>query len=138
MDKGNNAILSEDEVKRYVELWLKKSKGYKIVDVKYGRKKGIDIHAYMKNSEKEWIIEAKGSGSDNKKYAQNARYNNYFLGVLGELLQRMDKNNVKYSIAVPLHQKYERLWGELPQIAKKRLKFSIIFVDAEGRCKEVD
>ncbi|MCL5090118.1 MAG: hypothetical protein M1382_03010 [Candidatus Marsarchaeota archaeon] len=135
MDKGNDAILSEDEVKRYVKLWLKKSKSYEIVDVNYGRKKGIDIHAYMKNSKKEWVIEAKGSGSKNKKYAQNARYNNYFLG---ELLQKMDKNNVKYSIAVPLYQKYERLWGELPQIAKKRLKLSIIFVDAKGRCKEVD
>jgi hypothetical protein len=137
MDKRGNAILSEDKVKRYVKLWLRKNKGYGIVEVNYGRKMGIDIHAYTKKGKREWIIEAKGSGNNNKKYAQNARYNNYFLGALGELIQKMDKNNVKYSIAVPLYQKYERLWEELPQIAKKRLKISIIFVDAKGRCKEV-
>ena len=129
-----DTILSENKVKEYVEQWLKNEKGYTKVDVKYGRKRGIDVKAERTNSSPEWIIECKGSGN----YAQHARYNNYFISVLGELLQRMNKADSKYSIALPHHQKYERLWGELPREAKTRLKFSAIFVDNEGDCQLVD
>jgi Holliday junction resolvase-like predicted endonuclease len=100
------AILSEDRVKRYVKRWLKKTKGYKKVDVNYRMKRGIDITAYKEKSKKTWVIECKGSGKDGKEYRQNARYNNYFLTVLGELLQRMENSSTKYSIALPLYQKY--------------------------------
>ncbi len=134
----SNIFLNEDKVKEYVEQWLKNEKGYKKVDVNYGRKQGIDIKAYAQENIGEWVIEVKGSGNNKKKYPQNARYNNYFIGVLGELLQRMDKKDSKYSIALPLYHKYERLWKELPLEAKTRLKLSIIFVNDKGNCELVD
>ena len=64
----SNIFLNEDEVKEYVEQWLKNEKGYKKVDVNYGRKQGIDIKAYAQENIGEWVIEAKGSGNNKKKY----------------------------------------------------------------------
>lgn len=54
------------------------------------------------------IIEAKGESS------LNPMYNNYFLGALGELVQRMDGPGARYGLAFPAHKKFVRLATELP------------------------
>ena len=54
---------------------------------------------------------------------------NYFLGALGELLQRMDKPEAMYSIAFPDMQQFRRLWERLPALARERMQISALFVD---------
>ena len=44
---------------------------------------------------------------------------NYFLAVLGELLQKMDEQACRYSIALPDLPQFRGLWDRLPREAKK-------------------
>jgi hypothetical protein len=62
---------------------------------------------------------------------------NYFLAVLGQLLQRMDDPGAKYSIALPDLPQFRRLWDSLPPLAKKRTEISAVFVAASGQVQEV-
>ncbi len=120
-------MLSEDEVKRALQLWLEES-GWQ-VSVIWGRGRGIDVIATKDG--KRWIIEAKGCGS------LDPRRVNYFLSILGELLQRMDDPDARYSIALPDMKQFRRLWQRLPDLAKSRTKISALFVDGSGRVEEV-
>ncbi len=120
--------LSEDEIKRVLHEWLTKE-GWE-AEVAWGRAKGIDIDA-RRGSER-WIIEVKGPGS-----RQPMRVN-YFIGILGETLQRMDDSAARYSIALPDLPQYRGLWDRLPALAKSRTKISIVFVSIEGRIVVLD
>ena len=62
---------------------------------------------------------------------------NYFLGVMGELLQRMNNPDAKHSIALPDLPQFRKLWSRLPALAKQRTGISALFVDASGRVEEV-
>jgi hypothetical protein len=62
---------------------------------------------------------------------------NYFLGVLGELLQRMSDPEAKYSIALPDLPQFRRLWERLPELAKRRTTISALFVSGSGDVEEV-
>jgi hypothetical protein len=62
---------------------------------------------------------------------------NYFLGALGELLQRMNDPNAKYSVAFPNLEQFRRLWARLPRLAKERTVISCMFVRADGEVTEV-
>ncbi|QBD75161.1 MarR family transcriptional regulator [Ktedonosporobacter rubrisoli] len=73
-------VHSEDAVKQHIANWLA-ADGWNY-DVKWGKTRGIDIHASKGNAR--WIIEVKGIGSYPSMRV------NYFLGALAELLQRMD------------------------------------------------
>jgi hypothetical protein len=53
---------------------------------------------------------------------------NYFLGVLGELLFRMNDAASKYSIAVPDVPQFRKLWSRFPAEAKSRLRITALFV----------
>ena len=121
--RTTDALLSEDEVKGAVHEWLEKQ-GW-TVDVAWGQSTGIDIEA--RKSGQRWIIEAKGCGS----YAQMRR--NYFLGLLGAIVQRMDDSSARYSIALPDMRQFRGLWGRLPRLAKERLGVTALFVGADGR-----
>jgi len=112
---------SEDYIKQKIQTHLVQN-GW-VVDVAYGKKKGIDILA--KKDLQRWVIEVKGGGS------RPPMRNNYFLAVLGETLQRMDCNQTRYSIAFPDMEKFRRLWNELPSLAKERTKIDCIFVSEE-------
>jgi hypothetical protein len=114
--------LSEDEIKEVLSKWLKKD-GWK-TKVAWGRTPGIDIEAIKPGSR--WIIEAKGTGSRPQMRV------NYFLGILGETLQRMDDAGARYSIALPDLPQYRRLWERLPDLAIARTSISIIFVSQDG------
>lgn len=114
---------SEDLVKRHLKAWLE-ADGW-TVKVAWAKTRGVDIEA-TKNGAR-WLIEVKGIGS-----LQPMRVN-YFIGMLGEMLQRMDDPNAKYSIALPDHPQYRGLWNRLPELAKKRTQITMLFVSAEGR-----
>jgi hypothetical protein len=118
----SSAGLSEDEVKRHLEKWLIAS-GWQ-PQVAWGRQPGVDIQA--RKASALWLIEVKGSGS------LSAMRVNYFLGALGELLQRMDNPAASYSIAFPDLQQFRRLWDRLPALAKQRMQVTALFVDQVG------
>lgn len=62
--------------------------------------------------------------------------NNYFISVLGEILQRMNDSNARYSIAFPDMKQYRNLWNKLPNIAKERTTIDMLLVDSKGNVKE--
>jgi hypothetical protein len=114
--------LSEDGIKKVLDSWLR-ADGWE-TKIAWGNKQGIDIDA-RRGSER-WIIEAKGPGS-----RQPMRVN-YFIGILGETLQRMSEPKARYSIAFPDIEQYRRLWERLPKLAKSRTRISMILVSKEG------
>lgn len=115
--------LSEDETKNIIKKDLE-NKGWTIDFFAPGTKPGTDIIARKDNQR--WFIEVKGCGSLNPMRV------NYFLSVLGEILQRMDDPAAKYSIAFPDMEQYRKLWAKLPLLAKERTKIGIIFVKDES------
>ena len=114
--------LTEDEVKHAIQQWLEQD-GW-TTTVRWGHQQGIDIEAFRPGER--WVIEAKGSGS-----RQPMRVN-YFLSMLGELLQRMNDPNARYSIALPDLPQYVALWSRLPALAKERGRISALFVSQDG------
>jgi hypothetical protein len=60
---------------------------------------------------------------------------NYFLAVLGEIQQRMDDGEARYSIAFPDMAQYRGLWERLPPLAKARTKVTALFVSANKQVR---
>jgi len=119
--------MSEDQVKTALKTMLERD-GWS-VQVAWGRARGIDIVA-LRGTER-WVIECKGTGSI------PPMQNNYFVGVIGELMQRMSDERAKHSIAFPDVPKFRRLWSELPAIVKDRLKLSALLVSEDGTVLEI-
>ena len=118
--------LSEDRLKQYLENWLR-HEGWE-VEVAWGRSHGTDIRAFRGG--KRWMIEVKGIGSRAEMRV------NYFIGILGETLQRMEDPYSRYSIALPDVQQFRNLWKRLPRLAKKRTQISALFVSSSGEVIE--
>lgn len=116
-------FLSEDELKRILERWLT-AQGW-TVEIAWARSPGIDLLA--RKDGKRWIIEAKGQGSLAPMRV------NYFLGALGETLQRMDDPSATYSVAFPDVKQFRNLWSRLPQLARERTQISALFVTHDGQ-----
>ncbi len=119
--------LSEDKAKDILNDWLCNDNWQ--TEIAFGNKRGADIIATKESAK--WIIEVKGTAS------RPPMFNNYFLQIIGEILQRMDNPNVKYSIAFPNNQKFRRLWNELPVEAKRRLNISMLVVHSDGKIEEL-
>lgn len=119
--------LQEDEVKEHLRTFLETG-GWRTT-IAQGKVHGIDIEAFRERSR--WIIEVKGCGSLNPMRV------NYFLGALGELLQRMNDPGAKYSVAFPDLAQFRRLWERLPRLAKERTGITCLFVRADGEIAEV-
>ncbi|MCR9130422.1 MAG: MarR family transcriptional regulator [Alphaproteobacteria bacterium] len=115
--------LSEDEVKAAIKTWLEND-GW-TVEVAWGRERGVDIIA--QRGQERWLIEAKGCGS------RQAMRVNYFIAMLGELLQRMDDPDARYSIALPDMKQFRGLWDRLPELAKQRVQVTALFVGPDGK-----
>lgn len=115
--------LHEDEIKAKLEAWLK-SEGWE-AKIAWGKARGADITA-TKGAQK-WIIEVKGRGS---RYEMRV---NYFLAILGEILQRMEDADAEYMIALPDLPQFRNLWNRLPELAKERTQISAVFVSEDGR-----
>ncbi|KAA1399664.1 MarR family transcriptional regulator [Aeromicrobium ginsengisoli] len=114
--------VSEDEVKTALKAYLE-ADGYH-VEVAWGRTQGIDIDATRPGSH--LIIEAKGEAP------AGAQQVNYFLGALGELLQRMGDAEAEYGLALPDHRQYIGLVDRLPALARERLHLRVWFVGRSG------
>lgn len=119
--------LSEDQIKRILDEWLQ-SEGW-TTQVAWGRTPGIDIDA-IRGGER-WVIEVKGPGSRPPMRV------NYFIGILGETLQRMDDPNAHYSVALPDLKQYRGLWDRLPDLAKSRTGISLLLVSKAGAIEQL-
>lgn len=118
--------ITEDQVKAALQTYLE-ADGW-TVTVAWGRERGIDIAA--RRSGKRLVIEAKGEAPAGPQQV------NYFLDVLGELVQRMDGPTADYGVALPEHRQYRGLVDRLPALARQRLGLRIWFVDDAGRVVE--
>lgn len=122
---GDGLLLSEDAVKAAVSEHLT-AQGW-AVTVAWGRQRGIDIEA--RRGGEHLIIEAKG------EVTLPPQQVNYFLGALGELVQRMDDPAADYGLALPDNRQYRGLVERLPALAKQRLNLVVFFVgrSTDGR-----
>jgi len=126
-EKHDPNALSEDALKKALEGWLS-SAGW-TTEIAWGRKHGVDVRATRRNET--WLFEVKGIGS------LSAMRVNYFIGILGETLQRMKDPAAKHSIALPDVPQFRGLWNRLPALAKKRTEITMLFVSASGSVTEL-
>jgi len=110
--------LSEDQVKKAVTAALQ-GQGWR-VNTRWGQEHGVDIEAHR--GDERLVLEAKGEGSLNPMRV------NYFLGALGELLQRMDSPNASYGLALPAHRQFVGLITRLPAWIRTHLKLRFFLV----------
>jgi hypothetical protein len=118
--------ISEDEIKAAIRDHLV-ARGFH-VEVRWGRDRGIDITASGPNGR--WVIEAKGEVNSPQQQG------NYFLGALGELVQRMDDPHARYALALPDNPRYRGLVSRLPTLARQRLNLTVFFVTRGGTVTE--
>jgi hypothetical protein len=125
--KGEGAGgLSDKRMKQILEKYLLALGWYPEIQWRYTG--GVDIEAKL--GSQRWVIEVK-----NPPYpALNP--NDTFVAVLGEILQRMDHGNSKYSIAIPDAEPFRRLWRRLPSLARGRTGITALFVNPSGLVSE--
>jgi len=114
--------LSEHKIKQILETYLS-TRGWD-TRIAWDKGHGPDIEA--KRGTERWIIEVKGPGSRDQMRV------NYFLFILGEILQRMNDPNCKYSIALPDMKQFRGLWERLSELAKNRTGVTALFVNSVG------
>lgn len=121
--RGNEAaVLTEDEVKRAVVDELELA-GF-ATQVAWGKTRGIDIDASHVDGRR-YVIEAK------VEVRSDQQQGSYFLGALGELLQRMDTDGPTYALALPSNRRYRGLVFRLPALVWTRLNFAVFWVTRE-------
>lgn len=113
--------ITEDDVKEAVRAFLA-ADGF-VVEVAWARAPGIDIVARHADGRR-YLIEAKAEVG-----IAGAQQHNYFVGMLGELVQRMDDPGATYAIALPDNRQYRGLVHRLPELAKRRLGLAVFWVD---------
>jgi hypothetical protein len=118
--------LTEDSIKTVLRDRLREQGRH--VATAWGKSSNIDIEARRENVR--WVIEVKGRGSRPEMRV------NFFLGVLGEILQRKTDPGAKYSAALPDLEQCRRLWARLPDLAKSRTGRSALFIDDRGNITE--
>jgi len=119
---GRTDRLGEDEVKTAMLHYLE-SLGWEVA-VAWGHARGADIIA-NKGSDR-LVIEAKG------EVALQPQQVNYFVGALGELVQRMDRPEARYGLALPDNRQYRRLVERLPTFAWHAMNLVCFFVSRSG------
>jgi hypothetical protein len=112
--------ITEDEVKGAVRDRLM-AEGFDVT-VAWGREPGIDVMARHADGRR-YVIEAKA-----EKGVTGAQQHNYFVGLLGELVQRMNDPHATYAIALPENRQYRGLVGRLPGLARERLGLQVFWV----------
>ncbi|WP_207084747.1 MarR family transcriptional regulator [Nocardioides sp. S5] len=113
--------ITEDEVKEAARAYLV-ADGFE-VQVAWGRNPGVDIHARHRDG-RLILIEAKAEVG-----TAGAQQHNYFVGALGELVQRMTEPEATYALALPDNRQYRGLVDRLPALAKRRLQLAVFWVD---------
>jgi hypothetical protein len=117
------SLLTEDEVKAAVRDHLAEW-GFE-VRVAWGRARGIDIDARHRDGLR-CVIEAKA------EVALQPQQVNYFIGALGELVQRMADPTATYGLALPDNRQYRGLVSRLPALARQRLGLVVFWVRRDG------
>lgn len=112
------SLLTEDEVKHGAKEFLEEE-GFRVT-IAWGHERGTDIEAV--SDAETLLLEAKGSAHNPPQQV------NYFLGALGELLQRMAEPGAAYGLALPDNAQYSGLVNRLPPLVWERLKFTALFV----------
>ncbi|HEY3713701.1 MAG TPA: hypothetical protein VGL39_04165 [Jatrophihabitantaceae bacterium] len=112
-------LLSEDTVKTAVKAHLE-AHGWS-VRVAWGRSHGVDIDAHR--AAEHLLLEAKGGAIDPPEQV------NYFLGAIGELVQRLRDPGTQYGLALPDNLQYRRLIRRLPALARERIVQVAYLVD---------
>jgi hypothetical protein len=115
----DNELLTEDEIKRALEQYLE-AEGYDVLSIAWGHSRGIDIEA--EGPDGRMLLEVKGDAPTPQMQG------NYFLGALGELLQRMDDPDATYGIVLPDNHRFRGLVERFPSEARRRLGLVWIFV----------
>lgn len=110
--------LTEDEVKKAVHDHLV-DEGYEVT-VAWGRSRGVDIDA--RGARGRFLLEAKG------EVALQPQQVNYFLGAIGELVQRMSDPDARYGLGLPDNPQYRGLVRRLPDLAWERFDLVVFFV----------
>lgn len=118
-------VFSEDDVKAAVKAYLEE-RGFDVA-VAWGKERGVDIDARHLDGRR-YMIEAKGG------LASDQQQGSYFLGAIGELVQRMVEPEVQYGLALPLNRRYRGLVNRLPHLAWERLGVVVFWVlrDLDG------
>ncbi|GAA4570296.1 hypothetical protein [Planotetraspora kaengkrachanensis] len=116
-------LLSEDSVKAAVKAYLEGA-GWSVT-VAWGRNHGVDIEAHR--GREHLYLEAKGEAGNPAQQA------NYFIGALGELVQRLRDPTAKYGLALPDNPQFRRLAERLPPLAHERLNLVVMFVDRQDK-----
>ncbi|MBQ7002210.1 MAG: MarR family transcriptional regulator [Oscillospiraceae bacterium] len=123
---SNGEPLQEEDIKYILYDYLTQN-GW-TAKVAWGHNPGVDIDAHKDGVR--WLIEIKGPGSRPPMRV------NYFIGILGETLQRMDDPNARYTIVFPDMPQYRKLWDRLPALAKARTTIDMILVGTDGSITE--
>ncbi|MEO3859935.1 hypothetical protein ABGB08_33955 [Acrocarpospora sp. B8E8] len=118
-NSSGDRLLTEDMVKEAVKSHLE-GLGYSVT-VAWGRAHGIDIEAHR--ADDHLYLEAKGEAASPPQQV------NYFIGALGELVQRLRDPYARYGLALPDHPQYRGLVQRLPALARERLNLVIMLVD---------
>lgn len=127
---GEITRITEDEVKEAVRAYLA-GRGFDVA-VAWGRVRGIDIDARHPDGRR-YVIEAKAEVGKN-----GPQQVNYCLGMLGELVQRMDDAHACYGIALPSNRQYRGLVDRLPALAKQRLQLAVFWVSRQAETLTVE
>jgi hypothetical protein len=120
-----SGLLAEDEVKAAVGGYLMSFGAH--VHVAWGHERGVDIEA-------RWVVEGTGQVCERQLIEAKGEASlqpqqvNYFLGALGELVQRFEDPDASYGLALPDNPQYRRLVERLPLHARRCLKLTVYFV----------
>jgi arsenate reductase-like glutaredoxin family protein len=120
--RATKLTFPEDDVKRAVEAHLL-DQGFRVA-VAWGRERGVDIDARHPDGRR-FLIEAKSG------LASDQQQGSYFLGALGELIQRMADPDARYALALPRNRRYRGLVSRLPGLAWQRLGLVVFWVDRD-------
>ena len=115
-------VFREDDVKMAVKAHLEEQ-GFGVA-VAWGRERGVDIDARHLDGRR-YMIEAKGG------LASDQQQGNYFLGAIGELVQRMAEPEVQYALALPANRRYRGLVNRLHRHAWERLGLVVFWVQRD-------
>jgi hypothetical protein len=121
-------LITEDEVKGAVSEHLV-AQGYEVT-VAWGRTRGVDIDATKPDDR--LLLEAKGAVSLQPQQV------NYFLGAIGELVQRMGDARARFGLALPDNAQYRGLVRRLPAHARQTVVQVVLFIARDDRSFSVE
>jgi hypothetical protein len=119
-------ILSEKIIRQVLGNYLTE-RGWEIEEIK-ATNRGIDLDARMHAIR--WTIRSNCFQLSREGIIVS------FVSAIGEIVQRMNDPNRKYSIVLPDIPPFRRLWERLPVTAKERIRITVLFVHTSGNVTE--